>query len=342
MSRRKSIEAQEHKSTSTLVTCVVMSCALLCRASASNETNDLQKYSGLRVYLPREVTVKNSHLSLGQVSIIRGGESLVAKASQIALGRISVPGQKIIIDRPMVLSRLACNGIPTSTVKLTGAQEITVKQRLQTVSSGEFVSLATSFLENNSPGVSACRWNPVRKPKDFAVPGTGDNITFSPRLARSSGRNQARVEIAVLSDGKKIGVREVVFGLTYNCRRAITKVDIAAGGLIGPENVKIEEIPSNYPEPAGWKSPYGLIAKRRLPANTVLRPYMFGPVKSPVIIKRNQNVVIRIETPAFLITASGKTMQDGKAGEYIKVRNVDSQRIILARINEDGSVEPAL
>jgi flagella basal body P-ring formation protein FlgA len=182
----------------------------------------------------------------------------------------------------------------------------------------------------------------VRKPKDFAVPGTDDNVTFSPRLARSSVRNQARVEIAVLSNGRKIGVREVVFGLTYNCRRAVTKVDIAAGGLIGPENVRIEEIPSNYPEPSGWKSPYGLIAKRRLPANTVLRPHMFGPVKSPVIIKRNQNVVIRIENPGFVITALGTTMQDGRAGEYIKVRNVDSQRIILVRINEDGSAEPVL
>jgi flagella basal body P-ring formation protein FlgA len=69
---------------------------------------------------------------------------------------------------------------------------------------------------------------------------------------------------------------------------------------------------------------------------------MFGPVKSPIIIKRNQNVVIRIENPGFVITAMGKTMQDGRAGEYIKVRNVDSQRIILVRINEDGSVGPVL
>ena len=96
------------------------------------------------------------------------------------------------------------------------------------------------------------------------------------------------------------------------------------------------------PEPANWKPPYGLVAKRRLPANTVLRQNMLGPLKSPVIVKRNQNVVIRIEQPGFLITATGKTMQDGKAGEYIKVRNMDSQRIIVARISEDGSVVPVL
>jgi flagella basal body P-ring formation protein FlgA len=33
-------------------------------------------------------------------------------------------------------------------------------------------------------------------------------------------------------------------------------------------------------------------------------------------------------------------MQEGRAGEYIKVRNLDSQRMILAKVNEDGTVEP--
>jgi flagella basal body P-ring formation protein FlgA len=145
----------------------------------------------------------------------------------------------------------------------------------------------------------------------------------------------------VLSDGKKIGVCEVIFGLKYNFRQAVTKVDIPAGAVISPENVKIEKTTSNYPESSNnWRLPYGLIAKRRVPAKTVLRPNMLGPVKSPIIAKRNQKVVIRIDGPGFLITALGKAMQDGRAGEYIKVRNADSQRIILVKVKEDGSVEP--
>jgi len=63
-------------------------------------------------------------------------------------------------------------------------------------------------------------------------------------------------------------------------------------------------------------------------------------VNPPVIVKRNRTVVIRIERPGLLITAIGKAMQDGRAGDYIKVKNVDSQRIIFARVNADGTVEP--
>lgn len=341
MSRTGGPRAQEHGSTRMLLACALMSCSVLCGASADNGTNSVQKDSALQVYLPREVTVKENCLRLGQISIIRGRESLVAKASEITFGRISVPGQKITIDRSMVLSRLACNGIAASQIKLTGAEKITVKQKQQTISSSEFVALASSFAKSDRLSASVCRLNPIRKPKDLVIPATSKDVRLSPRLVRGSARNQAKVEIAVLSGDTKIGEREVVFGLKYNYRQVTTKVDIPAGGVISPENVKIESIPSDYPEPADWRPPHGLVAKRRLAANTVLRPQMVGPLKTPIIVKRNQNVVIRIERPGFVITAIGTTMQDGRAGEYIKVRNADSQRIILARINEDGSVEPA-
>ena len=39
-------------------------------------------------------------------------------------------------------------------------------------------------------------------------------------------------------------------------------------------------------------------------------------------------------------TAVGKAMQDGKVGEYIKIRNIDSQRILVAKVNSDRTVEP--
>jgi flagella basal body P-ring formation protein FlgA len=321
-----------------IVNTILIMCLLL---PVNSNAASLKKDSALQIYLPREITIKDKHLNLGQVGIIRGQESLVAKASKIALGQISTPGQKIVISREIVLSRLACNGIPVSKVTLTGAETVTIKQQEQTIGGDEFIKLATSFLEKNLSGISVCGFNPIRMPKDFIITGTGKDIRFSPRLVSSRARNQAKVEIAIQSGGKIIGTSEIIFRLKYNCRQVVTKIDIPKGTVISHENVKIEKITSNYPESAKWKPPYGLIAKRQISAKTVLHPNMLGPVNSPIITKRNQKVVIRIDMPGFLITAFGKAMQDGRAGDYIKVRNVDSQRIILAMINEDGSVKPA-
>jgi flagella basal body P-ring formation protein FlgA len=330
------------KTTSTFILCVILTFALFCRASTAPKNNDVEKDSCLKIYLPRQVNVNESSLKLGRVSIIQGSESLAARASEIPLGRISVPGQKLILDRPTILSRLACSGIPASKVTLTGSEKVTVKQQNRTISGSDFVSLANSLLEKTPPGKTVCKWNPIREPKDFVVPAGNEDIRFSPRLVRTGAENQARVEIAVLSGSNKIGLRQVTFALMYQRQQAVAKVDIPAGGVLSIENVRIEKTQSNDPEPAGWKSPYGQVARRPLPAGTVIAPNMLESVEPPVILKRNQNVVIRIERPCFLITAMGIAMQDGRAGDYIKVRNTDSQRIILARIKEDGTVEPGV
>jgi flagella basal body P-ring formation protein FlgA len=43
-----------------------------------------------------------------------------------------------------------------------------------------------------------------------------------------------------------------------------------------------------------------------------------------------------------VITAMGKALQEARAGEYLKVRNSDSQRVIMCRVKTDGTVEPML
>lgn len=341
MSGRKSTRAQENKSARIVLACTLMTCcAFFCQGGATGKTSTAEKDSSLKIYLLREAVIKGNSPSLGEVGIIRGEESLVAKASEIALGRLSVPGQEIIVDRSMVLSRLACNGIPASKVTLSGAERVMIKRQQRIIKGSEFVELASSFLAKKLAGGSVCQWDLLRTPADLVVPGVGKDIKLSPRLARSSAGNRAKVQIAVLANGRQAGVGEVTFRLKYNCRRVVTLVDIPAGASITAENVKIEKALSNYPEPADWRLPYGLVASRRLSANTVIRPNMIGPVKPKVLLKRNQTVAILIKRPGLLVTAIGKAMENGRAGECIKVKNVDSHRIIFAKVNEDGTVEP--
>ncbi len=299
-----------------------------------------QEDSALRIHLPREITIDSNIPNLARVAIIRGNQSLVGKAGKVTLGRISVPGQKIIVDRSIVLSRLAHSGIPASKVTFTGAERITVGRRHHVVKSDAFVQAALAFLKKNLPDDSICQLDTVGITKDLVLPGDSKDIKLSARLINSRVRDLGKVRIAALCDGKETGFRNLTFRFKYNSRRSVATVDIAPGTVISPENVKIEKIVSNYPASAGLVPPYGHVARRSIPAKTVIRPGMTGPVRPKVLLKRNQNVLIKIDMFGLLVTAKGKTMQEGRLGECIKVRNVDSQRVILVRVNEDGSVEP--
>ena len=294
------------------------------------------------IHLPREAAVDSNIPRLGQVGIIYGADSLVAKARNITLGRISVPGQEVTIDRAVVLSRLACSGIAASEVRLTGAEKVSVRQGGRVIRGDEFVELARSFLGKNPPAPSICQLDLIHGPRDLAVAGSGEDIRLVPRLVGRGVPGQARVQISVTAGGREIASREVSFGLKFNCRRVVSLVDIPAGTRISPENVRVESVVSGSPEPANWAAPYGQVARRHLPVNTVLSSGMTGPAAPAIVVKRNQNVIIRIESGGLAVTAIGSVMEEGCAGEYVKVKNVDSQRIILARVNEDGTVEPVL
>ena len=306
----------------------------------SCEVNAEQADSGLQIYLPREITIEGDVPNLGQVAIIRGEEGLASRAEQVTLGRISAPGQKIIVDRSIVLSRLASSGISASEVTLTGAERMMVSQQHQIIEGSEFVEKALAFLKRNPPQASVCQYDAVRIPKDMILSDIGEDIRLSCGFAKSNIRNRAKVFVSLFSGDKEIGSREIDFSLKYNCRKLVAKFDIPEGAVISPENVKIEKGVSNYPEPANWAVPYGFVAKRRLSANTVIQRGMVGPVKPRVLLKRNQNVFIKIDRSGLVITAIGKSLQEGRAGEYIKVLNIDSQRTIMAKVREDGSVEP--
>ncbi|MHC4758356.1 MAG: flagellar basal body P-ring formation chaperone FlgA [Planctomycetota bacterium] len=294
----------------------------------------------LKIHLPREVTVKDESITLTDVSILQGDELAVRQAADIALGKFSIPGQEVVIDRSTILSRLASHGYPASKVLLTGSVNVNVNSEQKVIKSQEFVESGKLFLKENLPHHSVCQINAVTAPKAFVVPAAHINFQLVSGLAESKNKSQARVKVAIVSGGKEIASRDITFRLKYECRRAVAITDIRAGTVITSDNIKIEKAILNFPEPMGWTPPYGLIAKRAIPANSVVDNMALGQSESTVVIERNQTVTIRAKTHGLLVTAVGTAMQKGQAGEFIRVRNIDSKRVVFAKVCEDGTVEP--
>ena len=308
----------------------------VCAGADSVETTTLQ------VHLPREVTVEGSLLTLGQVSVMRGDPAVVTVASKIALGRLSTPGQRAVLDRATILSRLASNGIMAGDVRLTGAETVAIRRFHQVIDSNELLEIGQTFLRQRPPAPKIVEMIPALRPKDLVVPGNVKDLQVLPRYVRSGTRGHVAVQIAVMADGKEVGARNMSFRLRYQAHRVITAKEIAEGAVLTPEDVTIETVVADQPEPPDWKPPYGLIATRKLPENLELRADMMSQVQPPVVVLRNKTVVIHLERPGLTVTAMGTALQEGRAGGYVKVRNADSRRIIVCRVNADGTVEPML
>ena len=296
----------------------------------------------LQVHLPREVTVEGNLLTLGQISVIRGDPALVATATRVGLGQFSMPGQKAVLDRPTILSRLASQGIPAGQVRLTGADAVTVRRFQKIISMEEFVEIGKVFLRQHPPGPAICEATPTVKPKDLILQGRIQDLQVTPRFLRTATRGFVTIRIVVTADGNDCGMREIPFRLRYQGHRVVTAKEVLEGTPLTPENVKIETVVSDQPEPANWKPPYGLVAVRTVAADTEIRGDMAGAAQSPTVVLRNETVVIRIQQPGLSVTAVGVALQEARAGEFVRVRNADSSRIIICKVNADGTVEPTL
>lgn len=308
----------------------------------------------LRIYMPRTIRIKGVVPTLGQVAIVRGNDALVRKSQSVSMGRIAASGGQVVIDRNTILSRLASHGITGASVTLSGAEKIVVQQQSKTVTSGALVQCAQAALKNFPMNPSVSQVALMRTPAHVVMRDEDQALSLKVDAIEQLSANQIRVRVDVLQDGQKLAFRDVVFGLKYRLYRLVTNVDIMSGLAIDHRLVRVVEGLSDRPtrpdENALWYKNAegkmvvreGLTAMRNLPAGTVIRSGMLGLPPKEILVKRRQSVVIRLENFGLMVSAMGVAQEDGSVGDMIKVRNADSRRLIIARVNADGSVAPVL
>lgn len=79
----------------------------------------------------------------------------------------------------------------------------------------------------------------------------------------------------------------------------------------------------------------GKIARLFIPKGVVVSQRM---VEDPILIKRGDPVTITIESPQVMVTTTGEALMDGQIDKIIRVKNMDSQKIISAKVKDKGQV----
>jgi flagella basal body P-ring formation protein FlgA len=114
---------------------------------------------------------------------------------------------------------------------------------------------------------------------------------------------------------------------------------VGLGDVIDEADIEIVELPYGKIPRNAITDPAGLIGmtpKRLLRPGIALRE---GDVAPPVVVKRNTVVVMVFERGGLFLTAKGKTLQDGGAGEVIRIENLQSGIVVQGVVQADGHVE---
>lgn len=127
----------------------------------------------------------------------------------------------------------------------------------------------------------------------------------------------------------KINILKDVFCVAFN----LSKDHIIAENDIIPCRINLSDIRDN---PINDISGIiGKAVKYNIPAGKVISHRI---LKTPIIIKRGDKVVIVSKTDNMTIKTTGEAMQDGSEGSMIRVKNVATKRDITAKVIDSNTV----
>ncbi len=296
----------------------------------------------VQVHLPREIAVKQNQVTLNDIAVLLGDEKLMSDLKPIMLGKITVASQQLVFEKETILARLVCSGIDADRLNFTGAQKVVVTRQAHKLAAGRIIEEAKAFLIKNPPAEDICYIQPVRQSGDLVLEDKIVRPIIKCSYLDGTSANYAKIKVQVFDGQIPVADSEVDFRLKFETKRSVATNTIEQGETITQVKVKTLTVIADHPPRQAWSNPVGMVAVRRLAKGAQIRPGTIRSEDFKVSIERNKSVVIRAEKYGFIVTSVGIALQKGNEGDTIRVRNIDSNRIVTMKINTDGSVSPIL
>lgn len=163
---------------------------------------------------------------------------------------------------------------------------------------------------------------------------------------RSTGTTLGRIVLRIVSktpDQRTLDV-SIPFDVRHFEEVVVTTKPIAQGHVIALSDLEFGR--QDVTQTTGFcTSPDQLIgqkAKRILPAAHVVKAVDVEPVPravAPLLVKRRDRVKAIARSGALVVVMVAEAQQDGRAGELIKVKNLDSNAVVHGRVLSATEVE---
>lgn len=297
----------------------------------------------LKIYIPRTIQVQaGADVKLGGIAVIQGEDTaMVAHASQIGMGRCPLPGEQIRFDRKVILSRLVANGISSSKVSFTGSDTVGITRNERLIQPGAIVRCAEDLLAKLRPLPTGGTYELQTRLDEWLLPGGQGEITMRANLV-SESNNQIIVNVIAAGESCDLGSKRLVFSVHLPRYETVALREILPGETITPQNAQIRATTGAGPADPDWRHPFGLVSAAAVPQGSIIHPRVLKAPQPATLVRRNQSVVMKVSRPGFTISALGIALQDGKTGELIRVQNTDTKRVVTAKVESDGTVEPVV
>lgn len=293
--------------------------------------------ASITVELLPEAEISGKTVTLGKIARIRGeSQKARSRIGRIRLGTVPARGGMLRISRKRVRQALQRAGVRKFDMK--GERFVRVSRPADYLRRAQVESAVRRFLARRIRGADV-KIESVEIPRQrILLPGGSVQILVA---ASPNTRFLGKTPLAVIVkvQGREYRRFWVSADIAVFVQVPVPRRPIGANERIRPQHFEMRRMNlANLPQdvvtrPADLE---GAKASRALAPGQVVR---MSDVELPYLVRRGHLVRVVAKRGALSITALGKALDRGRKGQIIRVLNIDSNRLIQARIINRGSVE---
>lgn len=310
--------------------------------SASPPVPLAQQTGKIEVSLIDNVVLEAKTITFSDISTVTGDDvELVNRINNIEIGKTPWANSLRTINKDFLKMRLNASNVNVSDVSFTDTSTVTVSVESTKVTGLEISQKAKKYLLSVLP--VADRETTIelaRLPGDQWIPSKRDKINFYVSLVDSS-KDRGKIEVIVTASSN--GMRYFKIPVHFNVRVfecvAITKRKLSRSQQLTKGNVFMARRETTKIRGLAFSDRKHLAGKT---AAVSILPYTIlteNMVETPPTIRRGSVVKLFIMSSGFEIVTKGLAQQTGYAGEVIKVKNLDSKKILYGEIIDSDRVQ---
>lgn len=288
-----------------------------------------------------QVAVSGPMLALRDLADLSGDDAgRVAVLQSLSMGQAPAPGQTSYLTGDVLLARLSSVGVNPFAEGWTLPNYIVVSTECQTVSRETIDQRVTEAITSRiSYPKEDVKIMPRGRAIEAQIPTGAYSVTISfPKGIRFVGPTPVVAEIRVAD--RLVKSIYLAYDVQVSVNAFVVKNTVAAHKILTEDDIAVEKrLLSNLPARAVKDSAMlkSYWTRRKISPETVLTEDMLD---IPPVVKKNSQVTIVSSSNGIFVTAFALAQQDGKPGDVIRVRNIDSHRLIMAKVRQDGTVVP--
>lgn len=282
------------------------------------------------IHVAAHAEVRTAQVRLGDVARLDGFETADRKRlAALDLGPAPMAGTGRLLPKAYLASALEAAELPRGTqVRLPSRLE--VSRAARTLRGGDLASAVEGAVRDRLPPGTEISAIHVPSLPDLKVPSGATRtieISIPATLAEPVTAEVAIRDGDQLVRSQKVSVRVDAMGTAFEAVEAIARGRVLGEADVRPVRRPESQIPKDAIRDAAELA--GATLRRDVRDGEPLTRRMLD---LPPLVKRGDRVTMTAARGAIRITAIGEALGPGRQGESVKVRNLDSLKIVSGRV----------